>query len=240
MDIYDFIDSADVSAYCREIKKEWNTYEMAVIIGISDKSTEEKHTAWRELIENYPDMPTVPMHDVVFDSIHKKLAEIMENKCSFSDFFGFHSYIDIPTPFKRGDILKSLKPMKKNQEIFVLDELTLACNRPDLYERAMQGIWFDEGWCYFVDDVGVLYGDHIYEHYFFEYYNGKLENNLRLLHYVNLYLKDEIQLPALLNVQCRIVAEYMLNEHFLINAHGRSIPEDNLVENRFVLENNHK
>ena len=58
MDIYRFLDSSEVvKAHCREIGKIWNTYEMALIIGHSTQPRDERLKAWRELIDNYPDMP---------------------------------------------------------------------------------------------------------------------------------------------------------------------------------------
>ena len=68
MDIYGFINSRDVAAHCREINKVWTPFEMAVIIGRSDKTMSEKHAAWRELITDYPDMPTV-------ENMHYKRGE---------------------------------------------------------------------------------------------------------------------------------------------------------------------
>jgi hypothetical protein len=93
-------------------------------------------------------------------------------------------------------------------------------------------------WGYFVSEDGVLYGDHAYDFDCFEYYDGKLEENNRLLHYVSLYLKDEndIDLPALLNMQCRIVAEHHLKYSFHINSHGAYIRENLLAENRLTAD----
>jgi len=75
MDIYSFFRSADVAAYCRELNKTWNTYEMAIIIGRSQKTKAEKHEAWRDLIDNYPDMPTPKNR---FESIHMELKKHMD------------------------------------------------------------------------------------------------------------------------------------------------------------------
>ena len=75
MNIYSFIRSKDVAAYCREIGKTWNTYEMAVIIGRSHRTIAEKHEAWRELIKSYPDMPTPKNR---YKSIHKELDRFMD------------------------------------------------------------------------------------------------------------------------------------------------------------------
>ena len=63
----------------------------------------------------------------------------------------------------------------------------------------------------FVDGDGTLYGD-IFDYYEnCEYYKGKLEEQRRLLHYVSLFIKNEIGLPKLLNMQCRIAKEALLD-----------------------------
>ena len=56
MNIYDYINSPDVAEHCRKIGHEFNSLEMAVIIANSNKSLEEKHEAYREIISDYPDM----------------------------------------------------------------------------------------------------------------------------------------------------------------------------------------
>jgi hypothetical protein len=57
---------------------------MAVIVGYSLRTVTEKHTAWRELIDDYPDMPTLEHYIynhagnhkfVSYPSFHKKLNE---------------------------------------------------------------------------------------------------------------------------------------------------------------------
>ena len=76
MDIYSFINSRDVAAYCREIKKKWNPFEMAVIIGKSSYPMIKKHTAWREIISDYPDMPTPKnRYGKSAPSLHKELEK---------------------------------------------------------------------------------------------------------------------------------------------------------------------
>ncbi len=336
MNIYEFIRSRDVAAHCQTINKTWNTHEMAVIISRSNRTMEERHKAWQELIDSYPDMPAPPnIHRIEFDSIHKKLAGIMEYdrlvlervmmaeqnavytysiKYSESDDHDDHVfyscekalaaakkhetaygivvtksyidcddgqievkfdcngnvytvldysgeelsvkrypgfvysessdyifemfYVDIPIPFKRGDIL-TYPPCNYRflpHRIFLLD--SLSCDNPKYHERAIRGECGDGSdlmaWGYFVSDNGVLYGDHAPDYDCFEYYNGKLEDNRRLLHYVNLFIKDKIDLPVLLNVQCRIIAEHQLKNDYFINAHGAFISEELLAENRLT------
>ena len=79
MDIYSFINSKDIAEHCRKLNKTWNTYEMAVIIGRSKRPLSERRDAWRELIKNFPNMPThLDRHDCKYDSIHQELIEILK------------------------------------------------------------------------------------------------------------------------------------------------------------------
>jgi hypothetical protein len=268
MDIYSFIRSPDVAAHCRKIGKTWNTCETAVIISRSDRPTADKHAAWRELIDRYPDMPAIPnFHRVDFESTHKMLAETMDyerrilerfktpesgaiykygvewnGKTDDSSLFTSFEmegddlatlfFIDIPSPFKRGDLLTYSGTGKT--DVFVLDSFNR--DDPERLARYLRGEAADgtdlTGWGFFVDDVGALYGDHACDYDSFEYYKGRMEGKDRLLHYVSLYMTGEIRLPELLNMQCRIVAEHLLSEHFNINSHGCCIPEQLLAENR--------
>ena len=145
-------------------------------------------------------------------------------------------YVDIPTSFKRGDILIRTSIYLDEPEVFVLDKLDR--DDPRYFERCINGEsgdgWGLTGWGYFITGNGVLYGDHVHDHDSFMYFEGKLDRNERLLHYVSLFVKDEIALPELLTMQCRIVAEHMMNNDLRIDTHGCHIPESLLVENRLT------
>ena len=229
MDIYDFIRSSDVADHCRKIEKTWDTCEMAILISRCNLSKKKKHKAWQELIDNYPDMPASPAFSYLadgFDSIHEKLKKILDGR-SEDELFDSMMYVDIPVPFKQGDLLKN------GDTVFVLEGLCLGTE--ERYRKYVaQGSWLDEAWCYFVDRNGVLYGDHKCNIDFWEFYKGKLENNNRLLHYVSLFLNKKIGLPALLTMQCRIVLEHQLSHSFPINVHGCFISEEHLVDNRLT------
>ena len=145
-------------------------------------------------------------------------------------------YMDIPTPFKRGDILTFSAGRTRlcgKSPAFVLDHLDR--DDPKRFERAMLGKAFDgsdlTGWGFYVDDSGTLYGDHFHDHDDLEYYRGKIEGKDRLLHYVGLYLKEEITLPALLTMQCRLMLEHQLDNDLRLCWHGRPIAEHLLAEN---------
>ena len=57
MNIYSCIPSPDIAAHCEKIGHVFNPLEMAVIVAMCGKSLKEKHSAWREIISGYPDMP---------------------------------------------------------------------------------------------------------------------------------------------------------------------------------------
>ena len=346
MNIYSFLNSRDIAEHCRSIGKVWTTFEMAVIIGRSNIPLKDKHTAWRELITNYPDMPTPEnIHVDASDSMHKKLTELIvyeerifelfktpepgavyvyEVRCSRKgdtnksesgfteyeetlenikdlwlreevskievvrffpyvpnnekgnivatlDYDGnlynlsvynkdtprivFHNtrdlndtineqlssfFIDIPMPFKRGDLLIANYGNGNKSDVFVLDYL--ARNDQSIIDRHKKGKCDDmhmKGNGFFVDDDGILYWDHTGNDDCYEYYRGKLEGKERLLHYVNLFIhedKKEIGLPELLTMQCRIMLENKLNNGLRINGHGCYIPENLLAENRLTKE----
>jgi hypothetical protein len=157
---------------------------------------------------------------------------------SIEDMF----FIDVPTPFKRGDIL-TVPGITRQQHrwqytdaplVFVLD------GRPRdnsvWLARALRGEICDGNdmidWGLYVDKRGMLYRDHTLPYDCFEYYTGKLEGDNRLLHYVNLFIQEKISLASMLNMQCRIVAEHDLKHRFIINDHVSYLPEELLAENR--------
>ena len=330
MDIYDYFKSRDIAAHCREIAKVWTPFEMAVIIARSNRTLFEKHAAWRELITEYPDMPTPANRlEKSFESLHQKLIEVIEyeerllalfktpeagafyehlvwwsgeykrsdsvftsfdkvwadvsvswerieapkikitkrrmeevgeievyldydgNILSLSEWGCFYKddsdkqklidfdqsfYIDIPIPFKRGDLLTIPSLNERGFDYsFVLED-------PSIERELEYRIQNCDGsdmirWGLFADDTtGILYGEHAECIDEFEYYRGKLEGKQRILHYVSLYMNGEIYLPELLTMQCRIMAEHMLENHLPTFSHGCSIPEYQRAENQLTQE----
>lgn len=329
MDIYNYINSRDVAQHCREINKVWTPFEMAVLISQSNRPISEKHTAWCELMNEYPDMPTKENHMYnSYESFHEKLLKLIdyENQTlalfmksepgavyaytlwwngkyhsytksvystydkalatvregwergeaseiviskifpddmgrinAYVDYDGnvysiysifdeqsgidsvdvfYAQYIDIPVPFKRGDILTaSPDPLGDNKKaIFVLD--CIDRDNPVSFARHLDhGDATDmAGWGFFVDENGILYGDHIMSYDCFVYFNGKLEGKDALLHYVNLFINDKIGLSGLLTMQCRILLEEQIENNLRIDTHGGYICEDLRAENRPAYE----
>jgi hypothetical protein len=175
------------------------------------------------------------------NEIHAKLFPDIDTsetgECILCDIF----FIYIPVPFKDGDILTIPHNVISCEQspIFVLDHLDW--NNEKRLVRYMNGELGDgtdmTGWGFFISDDGVLFGDNAFAYDSFKYYKGKLEGKDRLLHYVSLYIKDEIGLPELLTMQCRLIAEHQLKNNFPIESHGCYIPEQLLVENRKMRRN---
>lgn len=90
MDVYNLINSKAISEHCRKIEHKFNTEELAVLIYRNKKmSIKEKITAYKELIEKYPDMEVIERinckhYDSVKDMIKgeiervEKLIKILE------------------------------------------------------------------------------------------------------------------------------------------------------------------
>ena len=125
--------------------------------------------------------------------------------------------IDIPVPFKRGDVLTiNSFWFDKDEIIFVLDNINFKRETSDCFYAEYQG----NG--YYVYDDGLLYKDHsphylsnIYDEYSigfdeYEYYRGKLTNKDRLLYFVSQFLKEKFDLVDLLNMQSRVLVEEVM------------------------------
>ena len=142
-------------------------------------------------------------------------------------------YIDIPTPFKKGNILHNTCSYSLiASEPFVFKNISYV-------EKRAKGAMLSDGsdlcgWGYFVTDSGVLIGDHIWAYDSCVYFKGKMEGNYRVLHYLKLYLNSKIDLPELLTMQNRIMLEKIINTDLPIESHGIYIPDELLVENRFT------
>ena len=336
MDIYSFLNSADIAAHCREIDKVWTPYEMAIIIGRSHRTLAERHTAWRELIENYPDMPTPKnMHYDSRPSLHDEIGKVLDYEECLIEFFksarddvvytfkirrwdvgkgyyyehdedvftNFESlweamleewdgyiydneitvskvmtnkqgsvtaymsidgtiyhidgsdcepdgeipclmpfeiidfqnmrYIDIPVPFKRGDILVSKWSHMRGQspeEPFVLDRLHR--DNEKWFAGAMEGKNGDgsdlTGWGFCVNENGLLCSYEIGNHDTLEHFKDKLSGKERLLQYVSWQMRDEIDFAQLMHMQCRIVAKQSL-ENFTLRGCGNIFPEKHII-----------
>jgi len=89
MNIYSYLCSPDIAAHCEKIGHVFNPLEMAVIVDMSNKTMREKHSAWREIIADYPDMPIRASKCFrARDSLHEYLLELIEyEESALSEFY---------------------------------------------------------------------------------------------------------------------------------------------------------
>ena len=84
-DIYSFINSRDIGEHCRKLGHTFNPAEVAYLIWRSERRTlEERHEAWRELIDATPDMP-VPSSE--YDSLHEFLDRYIKAENDYIEKF---------------------------------------------------------------------------------------------------------------------------------------------------------
>lgn len=100
MDVYSLINSKAISEHCRKIKHEFNTEEIAVLIYRNKRmNIEEKIKAYKELIEQYPDMPVIERincdyYDSVKDMIEEEIyrIETLSKKLRKNDKEAIYTY----------------------------------------------------------------------------------------------------------------------------------------------------
>lgn len=115
-------------------------------------------------------------------------------------------FLNIPTPFKKGDILISNSPAMKSygetNEIFVLDYL---CTwRENLASLLAKGN-FDSsdmigyGYYFINDDTTEFIRDHKFNYDSFEYYDGELKGKYRILKDISSFIKGKIGLELFIH-----------------------------------------
>ena len=141
-----------------------------------------------------------------FNVINKKpiLIKIYDKEDNYLDIDNI--YIYMPTPFKKGDILISSNPLAPsnygdNGSIFVLDYLSTW--RENIKEYLAKGNsdssdMIGYGYYLYENEAKFTY-DNKWDYDSFEFYNGKLEGNNRILKAISSYLKDEISMELLIH-----------------------------------------
>lgn len=127
------------------------------------------------------------------------LVDILENSETFLDIDQI--FLNIPTPFKKGDILISNSPTMQsygeNNSIFVLEYL---CTWKKNLEKYLADGNYDSsdmiGYGYFFvnNDTTDFVIDHKWNYDSFEYYDGELTDRDRILKDISSFIKGEIGL----------------------------------------------
>lgn len=90
-DDYNLINSRAIGDYCRKIKHNFNTEELAVLVYRNKKmSINEKINKYKELIENYPDMEVIERinckhYDSVKTMIQNEINRLQDLQVKFFD-----------------------------------------------------------------------------------------------------------------------------------------------------------
>ncbi|MCL1941221.1 MAG: hypothetical protein FWG09_04690 [Synergistaceae bacterium] len=87
--IYDYFYSPDIAEHCKKIRHEFSPLDMAVIVKLSDKTLNEKHTAWQSIINEFQDMPIRGNNNFdARDSLFEFLRELIEwDEKKIKDFY---------------------------------------------------------------------------------------------------------------------------------------------------------
>ena len=200
MDIYNLINSKAISEYCRKINHKFNIEEVAVLIHRNDKmSVKEKINAYDEIIKNYEDMEIIERANCKYCDSAKymikkeilRLKNLQEYDQEENDIDNI--FINIPNPFKRGDLLQY------NNKILVLD--WIITDKEKLNEELLKGKYDSMdmyGYCYLVDEKGNVYCDDIHNYDSWEYADKELTGMERILKLISNSLKGKIGLDLLL------------------------------------------
>ena len=139
----------------------------------------------------------------------------MVNIYNFEDEWLYISNIgiNIPTPFKKGDLLitNSLSPFSegyilKNEEVpFVLKHL---CTWNEKIQKMLSKGSFDSSNMravgYLLTYEGSIYTDDVFDYDSWEYFEGELEGKDKILKEISSFLKGDIDLEVLINVYDRL------------------------------------
>ncbi len=129
---------------------------------------------------------------IVIDK-NPKLVEINREYEDLPDIEGI--FVNIPVPFKKGDVLvNKILPDLSEKHIFVLNSLTVWNKRmlENFFTRNLDTSDMS-GNGYYLDDVThQVILDHVLDYDAFEFYDGELEGENRILKLISSFLKGKI------------------------------------------------
>ena len=182
----------------RDIKEYINEYDDTISFRITKKFFDHKN------------------NDIYADyAVDNKKIKMIDITGSNDDFIDINQiFINIPTPFEKGDILisNSKCPMRNYGDygnIFVLEDL---CNwREDIDELLEKGNFDSSDMIaygyYLYEDNTEFVRDHKWDYDSFEYYEGELNGNNRILKDISSFLKGKIGLELFVHAYDAYKAE---------------------------------
>ena len=203
-----FINEDENSVYTwEEYNKSTKTYSRSYEIICNMKRTfKETYKNIQDYIKEYDDTISFTITKKYLGSeerliyadynvINKKpiLIKIYEKEDIYLDINNIYVYM--PTPFKKGDILISMNSHVDDEDIFVLEYLSTW--RENIKEFLKKGNYDSSdmvgyGYYLYENKTTIMY-DNKWDYDSFEYYNGNLDGNKRILKLVSNYLKDKIK-----------------------------------------------
>lgn len=227
-EIYNYINSKDISRYLREINYKFNTMETAWLIYHSDKlSMTERHAEWLKLMDLMPDCEVPKRRGCRYwSSLFELIREYMaiEDKYHENILYGAEEegevlsafdgmWFDFPTPFKKGDILVRQDLHGQGAPFILNDLITWDCSKRirdegDNTDMCAGIIGLNEG-------EGTLYDECESNYMDFEYYEEPLIGEKRLLKPISSLMKGEINVPLAFNAFRKIMLEESAKENWM-------------------------
>ena len=176
----------------KEIKEYIEEYNDTLAYRISKKYLNGSH-------------PTIIAEYQVIDK-ERILTNIYDSDNNFLDIDNI--FLNIPTPFKKGDLLVEWKEtpyregiLVNNKDVFVIDWL---CTWKEGLEEFLAKGNYDSsdmmGYGYYMyDDSNEFVRDHKWNYDSFEYYEGKLKGIYRTLKAISSFIKNKISLELLVH-----------------------------------------
>jgi len=182
-----------------DLKNTFKTYHEA-LKDIQDYIKEYNDTIYFQITKKYFGKKNQEIYaDFTIKDKKAMLVNIKESGNCFLDIDNI--FVNIPTPFKKGDILATDKNSARNygdcDDIFVLDYL---CNwNEDLERRLAKGNcdssdMIGYGYYLYGEDTTEFVRDNKWDYDSFEYYEGKLTGNRRILKDISSFIKEKIGL----------------------------------------------
>ena len=224
MDILEFVNSRTIREYLKDIGYQCDTMQASWLVYQSIyKNYDQKHEAWRWIIDNMPDCPMPERrYSVARPSVHKYLGELMvyrdkhkdrimrgknpknmteEEDDLIRDAFESRWYC-FPTPFKRGDIVYDCKYDPHSRDYckgtFVLDGID---NDDREESRQSQDTSDMTAYGWFQESNGTIYKEVMFNYMDLELFKGHLEGQERLQIALSNYVKGNISEELLLHAQ---------------------------------------
>lgn len=210
-------DNSDSICVWTEYNKSTLKYEHNSDIKNTFKTYKEAYEDIQDYIEEYNDTISFQITKKYFDKENKeiyaryivenkkiKLIDILENSNDFLDIDSI--FLNLPTPFKKGDVLISKSRTMFNygdySDIFVLDYL---CTwRDDLEEFLAKGNYDSSdmvgyGYYFYGEDSTEFVRDNKWDYDSFEYYDGNFTGKDRILKDISSFIKDKIGLELFIH-----------------------------------------